>query len=72
MRLPRFVAPLLQSGLCRLYALVYRRWLWSDFYQKHARVIRVRSWRTALIEEVGRSGKPAARKTITPCFWGLT
>jgi len=48
------------------------RWVWSRVYRKHLyfynyhwKVIRVKSWRTAIVEA------PTNRMTITPCFWGL-
>lgn len=42
-----------------LFALVYRKWL-----DKGDKVIRVKGWRTALIETRGGN-----RKTMTPIFW---
>jgi len=48
--------------LCWLFALVYRLWLWDEWHQTHARVIRVKGRRTALIDCKGQ------RRTMTPCF----
>lgn len=60
-------SPVLRS----VWALIYRKWLWNDFYETYAKVIAVRGWRTALIAELYRDGSEAGRKMITPCFWGL-
>lgn len=57
--------------LCRLWALVYRRWLWNDFYGTHDKVLRVIGWRTALVASVSKTGREAGRRCITPCFWWL-
>ena len=50
--------------ICWVWAKVYRRWLWNDFYKEYDEVVQVRGWRTALIDTKG-----GARQTISPCFW---
>jgi hypothetical protein len=54
----------LQRVLSRIFAVIYRRWLWDE----NARVLKVYGWRTALIEHGYKGGK---RKVVTPCFWWL-
>lgn len=43
-------------------------WIWSLVWKKYIdngwRVIKVKGWRTALIDD-----SHGQRKTITPCFW---
>lgn len=53
----------------KAWELVYRKWLWSDFYKTHAQVIRVKGWRTALVKEVNSKGNEVNRYTTSPCFW---
>lgn len=57
---------IMQRFLCYLYSLVYRRWLWNDYFQDYDKVIRVNSWRTAIVDVHG-----CHRQTITPLFWWL-
>lgn len=46
-----------------LWASVYRRWLWCSFSKKYYCVIRVKGWRTAIVQN------PCAhRSTMSPCF----
>jgi len=47
-----------------LWALIYRKYLWDYHYKSYSKVIRVKGWRTALIE----MPKVRYRKTISPCF----
>jgi hypothetical protein len=49
-----------------LFSIIYRKWLWSSYSKTYSKVIRVKGWRTALIERDGYE-----RSTITPIFWGL-
>ena len=55
---------MIQRVLCLLFALVYRRWLHNSWFNNHDRVIKVKGWRTAIVED-----KAARRMTISPCFW---
>ena len=48
-----------------LWSMIYRKWLLNDFCGNYNKVLKVRGWRTALVESC------TDRKTITPCFWGL-
>lgn len=48
-----------------LWAIIWKKWLWNDFYQEYGKVIKVKGWRTALVET------PTSRVTITPLFWPL-
>lgn len=50
-----------------LFSVVYRRWLWDHWHKNYCRVIRVTSWRSALLES--RNGRE--RRHMTACFWGL-
>ena len=54
-----------QRMLCWIFAVVYRRWLWDDWAGKPATVVKVKGWRTALIDS------SRGRSTMTPLFWGL-
>ena len=56
----------LQKVLCWLFARVYRRWLWNDWYKEYETPLKVKGWRTAL---VGYGRNLGMRKSITPCFW---
>jgi hypothetical protein len=49
-----------------MFALVYRQWLWNDWYTRPDRVVRVAGWRTAVVETPARQ-----RRVMTACFWGL-
>ena len=49
---------------CKLFSIVYRKYLWNDFYKTYDRVIKVHNWRTARIENY--SG--GQRKNIIPSF----
>lgn len=49
-----------------LFSIIYKRWLWSSYSKTYSEVIKVKGWRTALIERGGYE-----RLTITPIFWGL-
>ena len=67
----RLVAPSaefsLQSILRPVFALVYRRWMWDHWHKDYCRVVRVTSWRSALLE----SPNGRERRHMTACFWGL-
>jgi hypothetical protein len=43
---------------------IYKKWLYVSFYKKYSTVIKVKGWRTALVEDAGKH-----RSTITPIFW---
>ena len=47
----------------KLWYWIYKKWLWDDFYKAYDKVIKVKGWRTAIVQN------PTGRKTITPCFW---
>ena len=49
--------------LKRLWALVYRRWLYDDYYKNYYKVLRVKGWRSALVER-----KSGERMSLSPCF----
>jgi len=61
-------ADVAQALMRSVFALVYRRWLWDHWHKNHYRVVRVTSWRSALLES--RNG--LQRRHMTACFWGLT
>lgn len=46
-----------------LYSIVWKRWLWNDYFKDYDRVIKVKGWRTAIIED-----KAKHRATNSPCF----
>ncbi len=46
-----------------IWKLVWLKWLWSDYFKCYATVIKVKGWRTAIVEWKGCS-----RMTISPCF----
>ena len=33
-----------------LFRLIYRRWLWDSHFKMYARIIKVKGWRTALVD----------------------
>lgn len=45
-----------------LFSIVYYRWLGHDFYKCQANIIKVKGWRTALVNWGSQ------RNTITICF----
>lgn len=55
--------------LCWLWARVYRRWLWNEWYGNHDKVLRVIGWRTALVASGRAPEYRGQRRYITPCFW---
>jgi hypothetical protein len=59
----------MQRVLCWLFAKVYRRWLWNEFYNNYDRVLKVHGWRTATVASVGKSGREVHRYIMAPCFW---
>lgn len=59
----------MNSVLCFLFSVVYRRWLWNDWTGTYDKVLRVKGWRTAVITAVTKSGIQLQRRTMTPCFW---
>lgn len=61
--------PLLQKVLCLVFARVYRRWLWNDFFSTYDRVLEVYGWRTARVVSIGFSGKQVSTRWMQPCFW---
>jgi len=54
---------MIQKLLCWLYPIFYSKWL-TDTSGENSKVIKVRGWRTALIET-----RWGTRMTITICFW---
>ena len=50
-------------------SIIYRRWLWDEECGTYSRIIRVKGWRTMLIEKTTKRGTPGQRLTISPCFW---
>ena len=47
-----------------LFSIIWRRWLTDTFYGDYKKVVRIKGWRTALVE----SRKGGNRQTISPCF----
>ena len=56
----------LQRVLCWLFARIYKRWLWNDWYKEYETPIKVTGWRSAL---VGYGKNLGMRRGVTPCFW---
>lgn len=50
--------------ICWLWSKVYHKWLYDDYYQRYATVLKVLGWRTAQIKTHGGS-----IRWIQPCFW---
>ena len=48
----------------KIWAFVYRKWLWNERLQEYDTVIRVKNWRCAVVDRKG-----LGRSTISPCFW---
>ena len=61
-----------QHVLCFCFAVVYRRWLYNDFYGTYDRVLKVTGWRSARVATYGKRSKGEInRRHMSPCFWGL-
>ena len=58
----------MQRILCWLFAKVYRRWLWDDFYKSYMRPKHVYSWRSARVVSVRGDGTEVGVHGCTPCF----
>lgn len=58
----------MQRILCWLFARVYRRWLWDDFYKSYRRPKHVYSWRSARVVSVRSDGKEVGVHGMQPCF----
>jgi hypothetical protein len=46
-----------------IWALIWRKWLWNSYDQDYEKVIKVKGWRTAIVQD-----KSAHRRSISPCF----
>ena len=51
--------------IIKIFTIIYKRWLWNDFFQDYDTIIIVKGWRKFLVET------KTSRMTISPCFWGL-
>lgn len=50
--------------LCFIASIVYRRWLYDGFTGRYCKVVKVKGWKTLLVD------RPAAgRQTIQPVFF---
>lgn len=54
---------MINKFLCFLFSKIYKKWLFDSFSGKYWKPIKVKGWRTALVDLNGR------RQTTTPCFW---
>ena len=61
----------LQHVLCLLFSIIYRKWLYNDFYKRPNRVLKVTGWRSARVASVGKDGREISRWHMSPCFWNL-
>ncbi len=59
----RVLSEMTQKILIFLWSIVWREWLF-DWKKQPLKVIKVKGWRTALVET-----KAGHRETITPCFY---
>jgi len=48
----------------KLFALIYKKWIYYENCGRYAKIIKVKGWRTALIET-----PYGERMTVSPCFW---
>ena len=65
----KFLVPILQQWfLCPLFALVYKKWLWNEFYGTYDKVLHVKGWRSARVQSVSKSGVGVNVKYMQPCF----
>lgn len=46
-----------------LWSIIYKKWLWCSYTKKYYKVIKVKGWRTAIIDN------GCSRKSRTPIFW---
>lgn len=46
-----------------LWSIIYKKHLWDDFHKCHRTVIKVKGWRTAIVDS------KTQRYTITPCIF---
>lgn len=58
-----------QKILCQVFSVVYRKWLWNDFYGTRDVVLKVIDWRTALVASVTLSGNLIGKRYTQSCFW---
>jgi hypothetical protein len=54
----------MQHVLCFVFSLIYKRWLYDDYSKSFDTVVKVKGWRTALVDSKGGS-----RRSMSPCFW---
>lgn len=55
---------MLQRVLCWLFSRVYKRWLWSEYFEEYDKVDHVFGWRSARV-----SDRIGGRSHMSPCFW---
>jgi len=60
---PKLKASILERMVILLWSLVWRHWLLDGHTGKYCKVVRVKGWRTALVDSPSK-----ARMTITPMF----
>ena len=59
----------MQRLLCWLFAKIYKKWLYDDFYGTYNKVLKVHGWRLASVAVIDKNGNWVDRKTIETCFW---
>ena len=52
-----------------VFSVIYRRWLWDEYYQTHGDVLAVLGWRTARVCDVSADGRRMQVRCMTACFW---
>ncbi|MEK6884632.1 MAG: hypothetical protein AABY22_33675 [Nanoarchaeota archaeon] len=60
---------MIQKILCKIWFLVWKKWLYDSRLGTYYKVLKVSGWRTALISRNFQNGKEYNRSTISPCFW---
>jgi hypothetical protein len=56
---------MMQRVLCWLFARIYRKWLWDEYYRQYKTVDKVLGWRTARVYVRDHH----RIECVTPCFW---
>ena len=51
--------------IIKIFTIIYKRWLWNDFFQDYDTIIIVKGWRKFLVET------KTSRMTISPCIFRL-
>jgi hypothetical protein len=47
----------------KIWSIIWMHWLWNPIKHRYNTVIKVKGWRTAVIEDGDE------RSVMSPCFW---